>query len=108
MVIQIVVLDMLITDQTLINIIISSLIAVIIALFVRYGIKPKIEKIYETNRNVLIGRLLTSVFIVSNQFNNAFDIFERQPNFDPSGQISYNLTTNEIVFAIKPKISSYS
>jgi len=44
----------------------------------------------------LIGRLLTSVFIVSNQFNNAFDIFERQPNFDPSGQISYNLTTNEI------------
>lgn len=83
-------------SDVLISTIIGSILALIIALFVKYGIKPKIEIVYETNRKLIIRRLLVDVFNVSNQFNNAFDIFDRQDNFEPDEQVSYDLTINEV------------
>lgn len=82
-------------DNIIFTIIIPSIIALGIALFVKYGIKPKIETVYEYNRNSIIKELLIEVNNVSNQFNNAHRIFERQQNFVIGQHRVYDLTVNE-------------
>lgn len=82
--------------NAILTIIVPAVMGLLIALFVRFGIKPKIETVYETNRRSIIRRLLIDVNNVSNQFNNAHEIFERQPNFQPGNQVAYDLTANEV------------
>lgn len=83
-------------DNTIVIIIVSGVIGLGIALFVKYGIIPKIETVYHRNRNLMIKGLLIEANNISNQFDDAHEIFERQQNFVAGEDRAYNLTENEV------------
>jgi hypothetical protein len=77
------------------TVVIPSIIALGIALFVRYGIKPKIETVYEKNRNSTIRGLLIEANSVSKHFNDSHRIFEMQQGFVVGQHTTYGLTVRD-------------
>lgn len=90
------VISELLDKNSILTIMVSAAIGIGIALFVRFGIKPRIETVYENNRNSILGRLLIDLNNFSSHFDNAHRIFEIQGNFTPGVSQSYQLSVNQI------------
>lgn len=83
-------------QNSIITVIVSAMIGLSVALYVRYGIKPRIEKVFEKNRKSMLNGLLISANQVSNQYDNAHGIFETQDNFEWREEMAYDLTVNQV------------
>jgi hypothetical protein len=75
--------------------IISTLIAIGIAIYFRFFTKPKIEKIYENNRNKTISRLLNDIYNLDEYVGLSIQIITKQIGFDRGEQKSYEVTKQE-------------
>jgi len=83
-------------DSTIVTILATIIVGFSIAFFVRFGIKPKIETVYEENRNARLRGLLISVNTASSRFDDMYAIFESQENFVADEEMAYNLTINQV------------
>ena len=89
-------LSSMLEQNSVITVIVSAMIGLSVALYVRYGIKPRIEKVFEKNRKSMLNGLLISTNQVSNLCDNAHRIFETQDNFEWREEMAYDLTVNQV------------
>jgi len=78
------------------SVIVSSVIALGIAMFFRYAVKPEIEKVYENNRTALIQGMLNDIYTINRTMREVFTIIENQSNFDPNHGVVFTFNTQEL------------
>jgi len=74
----------------------SIFIAIGLGIFFKFFVKPKIEIIYENNRQDLIRRMLNRIFQLDNGMSNIFQIMMRQPEFVANEERSYELSDRDL------------
>ena len=65
-------------DTIVLSAILSGIVATVIAYIFRYHLKPKHEKVFETNRKSDISRIFDSLQYLEFRFESFLDVFEKE------------------------------
>lgn len=65
------------------TVLVVFIIVIGLGLYFRHATKPRIEQVYESNRNYVINGMLNDIYIMDRFMGHVFELLDNKKGFDP-------------------------